>query len=62
MSEASARREVNNAIINAGSNTVGQIVDTANSSKRKREQNKQEREAREKAEREKAERKNPGDK
>ncbi|KAG9779724.1 hypothetical protein KCU88_g3969, partial [Aureobasidium melanogenum] len=62
MSNANARKEVNDAIINSGSNAIGQLVDTANSSKRKREQNKLEREAREKAEREKAERAKTGGK
>ncbi|KAJ4507462.1 hypothetical protein HRR83_004040 [Exophiala dermatitidis] len=57
-----ARKEVNDAIINSGSNAIGQLVDTANSSKRKREQNKLEREARERAEREKAERAKTGGK
>ncbi|KAK6387436.1 hypothetical protein LTS17_000704 [Exophiala oligosperma] len=57
-----ARKEVNDAIINSGSNAIGQLVDTANSSKRKREQNKLEREARERAEREKAERATTGGK
>jgi hypothetical protein len=62
MSNANARKEVNDAIINAGSTAIGQIVDTANSSKRRREQSKLEREAREKAEREKAERAKSNDK
>ena len=35
-----ARKEVNNAIANAGSAAIGQLVDTATSSKRKREENK----------------------
>lgn len=62
MSNANARKEVNDAIINSGSNAIGQLVDTANSSKRKREQNKLDREAREMAEREKAERAKTGGK
>jgi len=35
-----ARKEVNNAITSTGSAGIGQIVDTATSSKRKREENK----------------------
>jgi hypothetical protein len=49
-----ARKEVNDAIANSGSATIGQLVDTANSSKRKREQNQREKEAREREAREKA--------
>jgi hypothetical protein len=30
-----AKKEVNNAIVNAGSAAIGQLVDTATSSKRK---------------------------
>ena len=62
MSNANARKEVNDAIINSGSDAIGQLVDNANSSKRKREQNKLEREAREKAQREQAERAKSGGK
>lgn len=46
------RKEVNDAIASSGSTTIGQLVDTANSSKRKREQNQREKEAREKEARE----------
>jgi hypothetical protein len=35
-----ARKEVNNAIASTGSAGIGQLVDTATSSKRKREENK----------------------
>lgn len=60
-----ARREVNDALIGSGSATVGQMVDTANSSIEKRRRNKEEREKREaeeKAAKEKADaavRRNP---
>lgn len=54
MSNANARKEVNDAIISAGSGAIGQLVDTAKSSKRKREENKLKREARERVEREEA--------
>jgi hypothetical protein len=50
-----SRREVTDAIVNTGPAGVGQLVDTANSSKRKREQNQREKEAREREAREKAE-------
>jgi hypothetical protein len=52
-----ARKAVNDALINAGSAGVGQIVDTANSSVEKRRRNREERakrEAEEKAAKEKA--------
>ncbi|OKL55256.1 hypothetical protein UA08_09477 [Talaromyces atroroseus] len=56
--DPSARKAVNDALINSGSVAVGQIVDTANSSVEKRRKNKEERakrEAEEKAAKEKAE-------
>ena len=49
--DPNARREVNNALIGAGSAAVGQMVDTANSSIEKRRKNKEEREKREAEER-----------
>jgi len=45
--DPNARREVNAALINSGSTTVGQMVDNANSSIEKRRKNKEEREKRE---------------
>ena len=39
-----ARREVNDALISAGSTAVGQLVDTANSSKFKRDEARKKRE------------------
>jgi len=45
--DPNARREVNEALINAGSAAVGQMVDTAHSSIEKRRKNKEEREKRE---------------
>ncbi len=42
-----ARKEVTKAIVNAGPATIGQLVDTARSSLRKREENRRERERRE---------------
>jgi len=42
-----ARKEVNDAIANAGSAAIGQLVDTARSSQRKREENRREKERRE---------------
>jgi hypothetical protein len=47
-----ARKNVNDAIASSGSAAFGQLVDTASSSKRKREQNQREKEAREKEARE----------
>lgn len=41
-----ARRDVNNAIISAGSDTVGMIVDAARASREKREQLQRQRERR----------------
>jgi len=41
-----ARKDVNDAITNAGSGAVGQMVDTAKSSIEKRRKNKEEREKR----------------
>ena len=61
MADREARKDVNNAIINAGSGAVGQLVDTANSSKKKREENRREREAREEKQR-KADNKKSGGK
>ncbi|KAK2811693.1 hypothetical protein FQN50_002039 [Emmonsiellopsis sp. PD_5] len=52
-----AREEVNNALMNSGSAAVGQMVDTANSSVRKRrmlKEAREKREAEEQAAREKA--------
>jgi hypothetical protein len=45
--DSQARKEVNNAIDNAGGSAVGQMVDTANSSIEKRRKNKEQREQRE---------------
>lgn len=45
--DPNARREVNNALINAGSAAIGQMVDTAHSSVEKRRRNREEREKRE---------------
>jgi spore cortex formation protein SpoVR/YcgB (stage V sporulation) len=55
--DPNARREVNEAISSAGSAAVGQMVDTAHSSIRKRRENKAERDrldAEDKANKEKA--------
>jgi hypothetical protein len=49
--DSQARKEVNDALVNAGSSAVGQLVDTAHSSVEKRRKNKEEREAREAADR-----------
>lgn len=49
-----ARRDVNNALINAGSKNVSSMVDAGNSSREKRAKNKREKDAREAAEKEKA--------
>lgn len=45
--DPNARKEVNDALIDSGAATVGQMVDTANSSIEKRRRNKEEREKRE---------------
>jgi hypothetical protein len=50
-----ARRDVNNAIMGAGSAAVGQLVDTANSSKFKREEARKKREEEERRKKEEKE-------
>ena len=44
--DPNARQEVNKSIIDAGSATIGMLVDTARSSQRKREENRRSRDER----------------